>query len=67
MTLGIMDLGEAGLALLIPREIIDHLGWVPGSEIVADVRNDSQELIIYKKDSPEPQTLGGVKEIVTPK
>ena len=61
-TLGVMDLGEKGLALLIPREIVKELGWKEGDEIVADIPMTGAELLLHRKDSQPRPTLGGVKE-----
>jgi hypothetical protein len=66
MTLGFMDMGEQGLAVLIPREIVDLLEWKEGDAIVADIPMTGSELVLHRRDSPTNPTISGPSQIITP-
>jgi hypothetical protein len=66
MTLGIMDLGDQGIAILIPRNVVELLEWKEGDEIVGDIPMTGSELVLHRKDSKIKKGLTGPNNIIVP-
>lgn len=64
MTLGFIDLGAKGLAVLIPREVVETLEWKEGDEIIGDIPMTGAELILYRRNVAAKPHLTGPNNIV---